>query len=237
MPNTDFLARFIMRFDPVAPRRDPSWLALGSVIVCVGAILSIASLQPLAVAGGVLALVGVVTAAALREEAVLKEGLEFDEELVQNYWEVRIELSKGRLGDRWEPEVAEALERCSCAWAKVNRCLARRRWIYKTLTKTWRDLWSDTRWAADSAMLEALWSAQRSCTGATVLGSGLGRSRAEALLHLRQTTAELESLAYHVARDVFAKSAAKTAVQAAIDDLKVADRSREELERDVPHVT
>ena len=225
-----------MRFDPVAPRRDPSWLALGSVIVCVGAVLSIASLQPLAVVGGVLALVGVVTAAALREEAVLKESLEFDQDLVRNYWEVRIELSQGRLSERWEPEVAEALERCSSAWAKVNRCLARRRWIYRTLTKTWRDLWSDTRWAADSAMLEALWSAEHSRVGSTVLGSGLGRSRSEALLHLRQTTSELESLAYHVSRDVFAKSVAKTAVQAAIDDLKVADRSHEELERDVPHL-
>ena len=237
MQNTDFLSRFITRFDPVAPRRDPSWLAVGSLIACAGAVVSIASLQPLAIVGGLIVILGVITAAGLREEAELKFGLEFDQELVRNYWDVRIELAKGQLGERWKPEVVEALEKCSLAWAKVNRCLARRRWIYRTLTKSWRDLWSDTRWAADSAMLEALWAAEHSRVGATVLGSGLGRSRKEAVARLHQTTSELETLAYHVSRDVFARSMAKTAVQAAIEDLKLMDRSRDELDRDVPRMT
>lgn len=203
MQVTDFLSRFLMRFDSAAPRRDPSWLGFGAIIVLFGAAIAVASGEPLAIIGGVVVVLGVVVAGGVREEANFKARREFDEELVQNFREVRNEASKGMLGDFWPPEVVGELERCSQAWVRVNRALARRRWIYRCLTKTWRVLWTDTAWAADSAMLEALWAARSTRQSSSVVGSGHSRAQREALMHLNRTTEELESLASHVSRDVF----------------------------------
>ena len=194
---TDFLSRFLVRFDAISPRRDPSWLGFGAVLVLAGAVFAIASAQPLGVIGGVLVVLGVVVAGGLREEANFKERREFDADLVKNFREVRKEASKGMLGDFWLPEVVSELERCSQAWVMVNRALARKRWIYRCLTKSWRVLWTDTAWAADRAMLEALLTARSSRVSA---GEPDTVNR-EAIKRLQRTTKELESLAYHVTKN------------------------------------
>ena len=227
MRNTDYLSRFLMRFDPDALRRSPSWLAWGAIAVCSGAALSIASLNPLAIIGGVVAFVGVVVAAELRDEGGPRAQREFDLHLVENYRAALRQDSRGRLGEGWEDEVVAALERCSQSWVRVMKALARRRWIYRALTKSWRNLWVGAGWAADTAMLEALWAAQMSQLGAPARGAALGSRKREAVLRLQQISRDMDSLAFHLTKDAIPRPVDRAAVQSAVNGLDFTQQPRQ----------
>ncbi len=229
MARTDYLSRFLVRFDPHVKRRVPGGEVWAVLLVVAGAVSAIASFAPLAMVGGFIVLIGLAIGCSLREEADAIPGRDLDRLLVENFCEVRLDEARGDLGITWNEDAVGALEKCAQAWAMVNRSLARRFWKYRTLTKTWRNLWVDVHWAADCAMLEALWAARR-----TSVFAGSGRTRNDAMVQLRQLTGELVNLAFQLSQDAFPRPVERSAVREVIDEIELAKCAREELDRDVP---